>query len=364
MDFGISEDQVLLKDSVRKFLEAECPTTRVRDIMESDTGHDAALWQGLADLGLTALPIAEDFGGAGLEVLDLALIAEEFGFACTPGPFLGNALGTIALQAAENSEAKSRWLPKIAAGKAVATYAAGEKIGVWEAEDFEVRSSGGKLYGEKPLVPFAAIADIVIVAALDSQTHTPDLFLVERGADGMMTKELIGNDMTRRVSTVHFDGTEALALGGGKAAIDRVRDTALVLLAADAYGGATRCMEMTRDYVMIREQFGQTIAHFQGIKHQLADLATDLTPTCSLWWYAAHAIDHIEDRSAHTAALAKARITDLFDEMGRKGIELHGGIGFTWEHDIHLWVRRSLFDRAFFGEASYHRARAADLRGW
>lgn len=364
MDFGISEDQVLLKDSVRKFLEAECPTTRVRDIMESDSGHDAELWQGFADLGLTALPIAEAFGGAGLEVLDLALIAEELGFACTPGPFLANALGTIAVQAADNTDAQKRWLPRIAAGKALATYAAGEKIGVWEADDFEVRYANGKLFGEKPLVPFAAIADIVIVAALDSQAHTPDLFLVERGADGMTTKELIGNDMTRRVSTIHFDGTAATPIGGGKAAIDRVRDTALVLLAADAYGGATRCMEMTRDYVMIREQFGQTIAHFQGIKHQLADLATDLTPTCSLWWYAAHAIDHIPDRAAHTSALSKARITDLFDEMGRKGIELHGGIGFTWEHDIHLWVRRSLFDRAFFGEASYHRARAADLRGW
>ena len=364
MDFGLSEDQVLLKDSVRKFLEAECPTTRVREIMESDTGHDATLWQGIAELCLTALPISEEFGGAGLEVLDLALIAEELGFACMPGPFLGNALGTIALQAADQGEAKSHWLPRIASGKAIATYAAGEKVGVWEAGDFEVRFSGGKLYGEKPLVPFAAIADILIVAARDSQTNAPDLFLVERAADGMTTRELIGNDMTRRVSTVHFDGTEALAIGGGKAAIDRVRDTALVLIAADAFGGATRCMEMTRDYVMIREQFGQTIAHFQGIKHQLADLATDLAPTCSLWWYAAHAIDHIEDRAAHTAALAKARITDLFDEMGRKGIELHGGIGFTWEHDIHLWVRRSLFDRAFFGEASYHRARAADLRGW
>ena len=364
MDFGISEDQVLLKDSVRKFLEIECPTTRVRTIMESDTGHDPELWQGLVDLGLTALPVSEAFGGAGLEVLDLALVAEELGFACTPGPFLGNALATIALEAGQNDDARNLWLPRIAAGESVATYAAGEKVGVWEADAFEVRFSGGKLYGEKPLVPFAAIADILVVAALDSQSHAPDLFLVERGAAGMTSKELIGNDMTRRTSTVHFDGTDAIALGGGKAAIDRVRDTALVLLAADAYGGATRCMEMTRDYVMIREQFGQTIAHFQGIKHQLADLATDLVPTCSLWWYAAHAIDHIQDRAAHTAALSKARITDLFDETGRKGIELHGGIGFTWEHDIHLWVRRSLFDRAFFGEASYHRARAADLRGW
>ncbi|MEO2168093.1 MAG: acyl-CoA dehydrogenase, partial [bacterium] len=296
------------------------------------------------------------------EILDLALAAEGLGFCCTPGPFLGSALGSVALTASENSAAKTTWLPKIAAGAAIATYALGEKIGEWEASGLAVRATGGSLYGEKPLVPFAEIAGLMIVGAVDNRE--PDLFLVERGAANMTIRTLLGSDGTRRLATVHFDGTPAVKLGGGLAAINRTRDTALVLLAADAYGGATRCLEMTRDYTLIREQFGQTIAHFQGIKHQLADLATDLVPTCSLWWYAAHAIDHIQDRAAHTAALAKARVTDLFDETARKGIELHGGIGFTWEHDIHLWVRRSLFDRAFFGEASYHRARAADLRGW
>jgi alkylation response protein AidB-like acyl-CoA dehydrogenase len=364
MDFGLSDDQVLLQDTIRKVLEAECPTTRVRDIMESTDGHDAALWRSLAELGLPGLPVAEEYGGAGLEILDLALAAEILGFCCTPGPFLANALGTIALAASEDTAAKTAWLPKIAAGEAVASYAIGEKIGEWDAAGLEVRASGGALYGEKPLVPFAEVADLLIVAAIDTDTRTPDPFLVERGAENMTMRALLGNDMTRRLATVHFDGTRARKIGGGIGAIDRTRDTALVLLAADAYGGATRCLEMTRDYTLIREQFGQTIAHFQGVKHQLADLATDLVPTCALWWYAAHAIDHIEDRAAHTAALAKARITDLFDETGRKGIELHGGIGFTWEHDIHLWVRRSLFDRSFFGEASYHRARAADLRGW
>lgn len=364
MDFGLSEDQNLLKDTIRKYLDTECPPERVREIMESESGHDTALWQGLVELGLAALPISPDHGGAGLEILDLALAAEELGFACTPGPFLANALASIALEASTNEADKAKWLPKIADGTVIATYALGEGIGEWDAGGLECRVTNGKLYGEKPLVPFAGVADILVVAAIDDLTKEPDLFLLEAATSGMTTTSLSGNDMTRRVATVHFDGVEATKLGGGRAAIDRTRDTALVLLAADAYGGATRCLEMTRDYVLIREQFGQTIAHFQGIKHQLADLATDLAPTCSLWWYAAHAIDHIPERAAHTAALAKARITDLFDETGRKGIELHGGIGFTWEHDIHLWVRRSLFDRAFFGEASYHRERAADIRGW
>lgn len=364
MDFGLSEDQVLLKDSIRKYLDTECPTERVRTVMESDDGHDSALWQGLAELGVTAIPVAEEFGGAGLEILDLAIVAEELGFACTPGPFLGHALASIALQASADAAVRSEWLPRLADGSAIATYAVGEKIGVWDSPDLEVRCTEGRLHGEKPLVPYAASADLIIVAAVDSETGKPDLWLVARGAENMEVRALAGNDLSRRLASVQFDGTPAQRIGGGTDAIDRTRDAALVLLAADAYGGATRCLEMTRDYVLIREQFGQTIAHFQGIKHQLADLATDLVPTCSLWWYAAHAMDHIPERAAHTAALAKARITDLFDETGRKGIELHGGIGFTWEHDIHLWVRRSLFDRAFFGEASYHRARAADLRGW
>src|SRR5439155_1141445 len=173
MDFGLSDDQLLLKDTIRRYLESECPTTRVRAIMESETGHDPALWQGLADLGVPGLAIPTAHGGSGLELLDLALAAEELGWACTPGPFLASAMAE------------------------------------------------------------------------------------------------------------------------GRRAIDRARDAGLVLLAADAYGGARRCLEMTVRYALAREQFGQPIGAFQGVKHQLADLATDLEPALSLWWYAAHAHDHI-----------------------------------------------------------------------
>jgi len=147
-------------------------------------------------------------------------------------------------------------------------------------------------------------------------------------------------------------------------ATDRARDAGLVLLAADAYGGARRCLEMTVRYVLTREHFGQPIGAFQGVKHQLADLATELDPALSLWWYAAHAFDRIRDRSERHAAIAKAHLTDLFDRVARVTTELHGGIGFTWEYDLHLWFRRSVFDRAFLGEAGYHRARAAELAGW
>src|SRR5207249_1028170 len=169
--------------------------------------------------------------------------------------------------------------------------------------------------------------------------------------------------LTRRVHSVTFDNTPAQPLAGREAAT-RTIDAGLVLLAADAYGGARRCLDMTVKYVMQREQFGQAIGTFQAVKHQLANLVTDLEPALSLWWYAAHAFDHIRDQAARHAAMAKAHLTDLFDRVARDTTELHGGIGFTWEYDLHLWFRRALFDRSFLGEASYHRARAADLAGW
>ena len=170
--------------------------------------------------------------------------------------------------------------------------------------------------------------------------------------------------MTRRVAAVTLGDAPGVVVAGGRRAIDRARDAGLVLLAADAYGGARRCLDMTVEYALTREQFGQPIGGFQGVKHQLADLATELEPALSLWWYAAHAYDHIPERLERHAALAKAHLTDLYDRAARVATELHGGIGFTWEYDLHLWFRRAVFDRAFLGDAELHRLRAADLAGW
>jgi alkylation response protein AidB-like acyl-CoA dehydrogenase len=362
MDFGLSEDQVLFKDSLRRFLDAECPTTRVRAIMEGPDGHDRSLWRSLAEMGATGLTIPPAYGGAGLELLDLALAAEELGRAATPGPFLAVAMATTALVESGNAEAQGRWLPGLASGECVLTFALGEGIGEWDAARLATRANGGKLTGEKPVVPYAGVADALVVAAEDADG--PGLFLVARGAPGLTVSPLAGVDMTRRVDRVVFADTPAAKLATGRAAIDRSRDAGLVLLAADAYGGARRCLDMTAQYAVTREQFGQVIGAFQGVKHQLADLATDLEPALSLWWYAAHAHDHIQDRAERHAALAKALLADLYDRAIRTAIELHGGIGFTWEFDLHLWFRRAMFDRAYLGESRYHRARAAELAGW
>jgi alkylation response protein AidB-like acyl-CoA dehydrogenase len=362
MDFGLSDDQQLFKDTLRRFLDTECPATRVRTIMEGPDGHDRDLWRALADLGVVGLVVPEAQGGAGLEVLDAALAAEELGRAATPGPFLAAQMAAVALAASGDQEVQRAWLPDLASGARMLTVAIGERIGVWDQASLAATVRDGRLTGEKSIVPYAAVADALLVAARDEDG--PGCFLVERDAPGLTVSPLQGIDMTRRVSHVVFAETPARRIASGPTTLDRARDAGLALLAADAYGGARRCLDMTTEYVLTREQFGQIIGAFQGVKHQLADLATDLEPALSLVWYAAHAFDHIQDRAERHAALAKALLTDLYDRAVRTAIELHGGIGFTWEYDLHLWFRRAMFDRAFLGEARYHRMRAADLAGW
>jgi alkylation response protein AidB-like acyl-CoA dehydrogenase len=361
MDFGLSEEQKALATTVRRYLAEQCPTTRVRTVMESDSGHDAALWSGLMDLGIGSLAVPEAHGGLGAEFLDLALVSEEIGYACAPGPFLASAMATIALAAGDNDEAAAKWLPRIAAGDAIATAAVGEAGGRWDESEIAAAVKDGKLSASKFLVPYASLADVHVVAAQGDAGIA--LFLVERDDQTVRTNELSGNDRTRRLSSVEYRGASAVRIGGRDAFV-KMRDAALVLVAADAYGGARRCLEMARDYALTREQFGQPIGAFQAVKHQLANLAVEIEPSLSLWWYAAHAIDRIPEDASRHAALAKAFSADLFDRAARDSTELHGGIGFTWEYDLHLWFRRSIFDRAFFGDAHYHRARAANLAGW
>ena len=362
MNFGLTEEQVLLKQSLHRFLEEKCPATRVRAAIDSEDGHDAALWLGLADLGVTGLSIPASHGGSGLELLDVALAAEELGYAAAPGPFLGNAMATVALVESSAEEEKARWLARVAGGEALLTIAYGEDESQWDPARMTTKAADAGITGVKPLVPYAKEADAIIVAATDREG--PGLWLVERGAPGVGITALKGVDQTRRLAAVELRGAPARKLSGGSAALRLSLDAGAILVAADAFGGAKRCLDMTVRYVLERQQFGQAIGAFQAVKHQLANLACDLEPALSLYWYAAHAFDRIRGESERHAALAKAHLTDLFDRAARDSTELHGGIGFTWEYDLQLWFRRAIFDRSFLGEASFHRARAADLAGW
>src|SRR5581483_9054627 len=322
MDFGLSQDQILLKETIRRFLDEQCPTTRVRRVMESDGGHDPELWSGLVELGTLGLAIPAEHGGAGLELLDLALAAEELGYNATPGPFLGSALAAVAIAEGGSDAQKRAWLPKLADGSAIGTFALGEADGEWSPEAVRANAEGGKLTGVTHLVPYGALADVLLVAARDASG--PGLFLVDKAGGAIAARDLGGVDMTRRLSLVKLEGARAEKLPGGLAAAKRTRDAACILLAADAYGGCRRMIDMAAGYAKEREQFGQIIGAFQAVKHQLANLACDLEPSLSLWWYSAHAFDRIRDQSERHAALVKPHLTDLFDRVARDTTELHG----------------------------------------
>jgi len=359
MEFGLTEEHRLLQETLRGFAAKECPTARLRELFEVGAGHDPALWRGLAEMGVTGLAIPEEHGGAGLEVLDLALAAETLGRAALPGPFLGHALAGLAIHWGGSDEQRERWLPRLAAGERVGTIAFGEVDGGFEPDAWSARAQRGRLTGAKAWVPFGGAADLLVVG-----TAGGGLALVERGAPGVEATPVDGLDRTRPLAAVGFADAPCEPLEGGGPVAGRVRDAGLVLLAADAFGAAEKLLELSVAYARTREQFGQPIAQFQAVKHQLADLATEIEPMRGLVWYAAHAQDHVRDDAERSAAIAKAHVTDRAVEVARAAVQLHGGIGFTWECDVQIWMKRALFDRALLGSPETHRERQARLGGW
>ena len=339
MNFDLSEDQRLLQQTVAQFLEKECPPPVMRKIFEGDTGFDPALWKGMVELGIGGLHISESYGGAGLEVIDLALAAETLGYAAAPGPFLGHALASLAIQLGGSDEQKKNWLPRLASGDAIGTIALGETDGAWQPEQWTAKATG-KLTGRKQYVPYANLAEVVVVGVAGG-----GLVLVERSAAGVEVSPFGGVDRSRRLDTLDFDGVAFEPLPEGRAVASRVRDAGLVLIAADAFAAGSRLVDMSVEYAKNREQFGVTIGHFQALKHQLANMAVEIEPARALFWYAAHAFDHIPGEAERAAAIAKAHCTDGAMRVARSAVEAHGGIGFTWECDVQIWFKRASCDR-------------------
>ncbi len=358
MNFDLSDEQRLLQSTLADFLAKECPPERLREIFDGDPPFDPGLWKGLLELGVGGIAVPEAYGGAGLELIDLALAAETLGHAAAPGPFLGHAVAGLAIALGGSEAQKERWLPALASGEALATVAFAEGDEAWQPEEWRLPCTV-RLEGEKRWVPAAAGADLFVVGVAGG-----GLALVEGGAAGLATEPIDGVDRTRRLDVLRLRETPCDPLPGGAEAGHRVRDAALVLLAADACGGARRVVELSVDYAKTREQFGVTIGHFQALKHQLADMAVAVEPTQALVWFAAHAFDHIPHEAPLAAALAKAHGGDRFVQAARDSVEAHGGIGYTWEGPVHVWLKRALFDFAFLGTSRVHRRRAAELQGW
>jgi alkylation response protein AidB-like acyl-CoA dehydrogenase len=370
MDFSLTEEQQLLQETVRAFVARECPAQTARAIFDGEHGLVPGLWKGLAEIGVAGLAIPEAHGGAGLELLELALVAEELGRGAVPVPFLGNALATLAIASGGSAAQQAAWLPRLATGAARATVALAENTG-WLPPDWRAPLANGRARGRKQLVPEAEGADLFVVGCRGGA-----LALVEAGPAARVTSEPT-IDHGRPLATLELEDAPAEPLEPGKRSAqrgeaerssdglaERLIDAGCVLLAADAFGAARQLVRATAAYVQTRRQFGQPIAQFQAVKHQLANMALDIDPTRGLWWYAAHAFDHAPAESRQAAALAKAHITERAQQVARDAVEAHGGIGFTWECDVHIWFKRVMFDRLWLGAPELHRERFAALEGW
>jgi alkylation response protein AidB-like acyl-CoA dehydrogenase len=360
MDFGLSEEQQQLKDSARAFLSGECPTTVVRKVMASEDGYPRELYAEIAKLGWCGLVVPEEFGGAGLGMLDMAMILEEAGYAAMPGPFLfSSVLAPSALKLGGSKEINAKWLAPLAEGKVVGTVAVVEAAGSIEAADIGATATkagaGWRINGVKMLVPYANVADFIVVAANDSGEIS--LFVVDAKAAGVTTRSLKNLDLTRRVSSVELKDTPAELLGGENL-FARLVDVASIAIAADSLGGTERALEMAVEYSKVREQFGKPIGSFQALKHAAAEIVADIEPARALLWYAAYRAD---GKCSREASMAKARLCDVYSRGTGSAVLMHGGIGFTWEHDMHLWYKRARFNESYFGSPGYHRERVAEL---
>ncbi len=365
MDFGLTDEQQQLKESARAFLSGECPTTFVRKTMATDDGYPRELYADIAKLGWTGLIVPEKFGGAGLGMLDMAMVLEEGGYAAMPGPFLfSSVLAASALKLGGSDQLNSKWLTALAEGKAIGTVAAVEGAGSIDPRDINTMALKGdlgwRLNGDKMFVPYADVADFIVVAAKrDSDIR---LFVVDAKSPGVTINPLKNLDLTRRVSRVELRNAPAKRLhGGGSALFARLIDVAAIAVAADSLGGTERALEMAVDYSKVREQFGKPIGSFQALKHAAAEIVADLEPARAMLWYAAYAQDIGAADASRTAAMAKARLCDVYSRGTDRAVLMHGGIGFTWEHDMHLWFKRARFNESYFGSPSFHRERVATL---
>ena len=376
MDFGFNQEQELLRATARKFFENECTSEFVRARMAEPAGVTDDFWKKLAEQGWLGLIYPEEFDGTGLGFVDLTVLMEEMGRAVMPGPFFATVLlGGLAILEAGSAAQKKEWLSKISAGQAKTTLAFTEPNARWDAAGItaSAKESGGKftLTGTKLFVLDAHVADVIVVAARTREGKRPEeglsLFLVPKGAKGLEVKLLPTMDQTRKLCEVTFNdvtvGTDAL-LGAKDQAwgpLSRVLDRATVALCAEMCGGAQRVLDMTTDYAKIRVAFGKPIGSYQGVKHRAADMLVEVENAKSLTYYAAWAMDENVPEAPLAASMAKAYVSDAYRRTAGAGIQLHGGIGFTWEHDLHLYFKRAKSSEFTFGDASFHRERVAQL---
>tara|TARA_R110000787_G_scaffold9090_1_gene31887 strand:- start:14898 stop:16022 length:1125 start_codon:yes stop_codon:yes gene_type:complete len=344
VNLDFSDEQKQLRDQVRRFLGEKCSPTAVRRILEGPDAFDRDLYTGLAELGVLGAAIPEEYGGVGLGDLELCVIAEELGRVLAPVPVSSSIYLAAEFLLMSGSEAqKAYWLPKLSSGEAIGTFAFNEGQGRMTPNKVEARVEGGMITGTKVPVAGGSIADFAIVAARD-ESDDVSLYIVELDSGGVSRDVLESIDPTRDQARITFSGCPAELLGAkgdGWHIASVVMDRAAILLAFEQLGGADRAMEMARDYALERIAFGRQIGSFQAIKHMLADMYVSATLARSNCYYGAWALVSGTSERPVAAATARVSATTAFQQCSKNNIQVHGGMGFTWAFDCHLYYRRS-----------------------
>jgi alkylation response protein AidB-like acyl-CoA dehydrogenase len=354
MSFDLSEEQKALDQSLRRVLGRHLQGGELVRRFDQ-AALDEPIWADLNGMGLGGILVPQEEGGLELDLVTLSVVAEALGHFAAPVPMIANALAAWAVARAGTTAQKQRWLGGLLDGTIRAAFALTEKDG-WRPDGWAME--GPTLAGEKIFVEAAAWADLFLVGTKGGLLH-----LVPAGA-GVTVTPLDTLDRMRPLATVAFDAAPADPLAADPEIADRLVDAMAILLAADARGAGAAALEMATAYAKTRNQFGRVIGSFQALKHQLADMAVELEPARALVWYAAHAWDALPAESPRAAAIAKSHVTDVAVAVGRAAVEAHGGIGYTWEYPVHIFLKRAMFDRALLGSPREHRARMADLAGW
>ena len=374
MNFGFTEEQELLRAETRKFLDQNAPLPRVREIVESEKGLDPALWARMAELGWVGLCMPEEYGGVGLDLETLLVVLEETGRTLFPSPLISTVLAAKAIERFGTSEQQARWLPGLADGSKIGSFAFLERSDSLTPEGVETfaKPDGEEFVvsGEKLFVTDVGVADLFVVAVrVGSDAESISLVVVDREATGVSVECFDGMDLTKRVGRLALEDVRigadcVLGVSGASwPAAEWLLDLGAALVTAEAVGAAEAALEITTAFAKERIQFDEQIGKFQGVKHPLAEIYVDVESYRSLVYYAIWALDQEADDAQLAVSRAKAYCADAFPAAGIMGVQLHGGVGYTWEYDIQLYLKRSKWVRPIFGDADYHYERIARLGG-
>jgi alkylation response protein AidB-like acyl-CoA dehydrogenase len=360
--FDLNDEQQAIKSTARDFLAARYKSERIRELADSEAGFEQSDWDEMAELGWPGLALPEEWGGQGLGIVDLAVLFEEMGYGLTPSPLFSNTIAGLALSLCGSDDQRERYLRPLATGELRGTPALWDAGSTAEPGSFTMEAGGGGdglvLDGEKVLVIDAAGADFLLVATADGRRH-----LVDSGADGVTITPEASIDRTRRLFSVRFDGVAVApenTLPAEREDYDAVLNRVCVALAAESTGIAQRTMEMSVEYAKDRQQFGRPIGSYQAVSHRCAQMLLETENSRSAVYGAAWAADAEPESLQLAASIAKAYASDAGWRVPNAAIQVHGGIGFTWEHDLHFFLKRGKANAAMFGDARWHRDRVAD----